>query len=149
MAALEATGLPDDEAFREAIQSHVDFGSQVAMQNSHAETEDQLHPLREVPDGPGPVMTRELDRVRRTSPSGGHASPQVTLRLPHRSPALATVPQPAGWGDQGECGGASKNRTCDLSIIRPPQGEIRRARWRSVHRDPKCGRARLWQATVS
>jgi hemoglobin len=27
----------------------VEFGSQVAMQNSHAETDDQLHPLREVP----------------------------------------------------------------------------------------------------
>jgi hemoglobin len=49
MAALAASGLPDDEEFREAIRSHVEFGSKVAMQNSHAETEDQLHPLREVP----------------------------------------------------------------------------------------------------
>ena len=49
MAALDASGLPDDEGFREAIRSHVEFGSKVAMQNSHAETEDQLHPLREVP----------------------------------------------------------------------------------------------------
>ena len=49
MAALDATDLPDNEEFREAIRSHVDFGSRVAMQNSHAETEDQLHPLREVP----------------------------------------------------------------------------------------------------
>ena len=49
MAALDATDLPDNEEFREAIRSHVEFGSKVAMQNSHAETEDQLHPLREVP----------------------------------------------------------------------------------------------------
>jgi hemoglobin len=49
MAALEASGLPDDQAFREAIRSHVEFGSRVAMQNSNAETDDQLHPLREVP----------------------------------------------------------------------------------------------------
>ena len=49
MAALDASDLPDNEEFREAIRSHVEFGSKVAMQNSHAETEDQLHPLREVP----------------------------------------------------------------------------------------------------
>jgi hemoglobin len=49
MAAFDASGLPDDEEFREAIRSHVEFGSTVAMQNSHAETEDQLHPLRDVP----------------------------------------------------------------------------------------------------
>jgi hemoglobin len=49
MAALDAAGMPDDEAFREAVHSHVEFGSQVAMQNSNAETDDELHPLREVP----------------------------------------------------------------------------------------------------
>ena len=49
MAALEASDLPDNEDFREAVRSHVDFGSKVAMQNSHAKTDDQLHPLREVP----------------------------------------------------------------------------------------------------
>lgn len=49
MAALVASDLPDDEDFREAVRSHVDFGSKVAMQNSHAESDDQLHPLREVP----------------------------------------------------------------------------------------------------
>jgi hemoglobin len=49
MAALEASDLPDDNEFRAAILEHVEFGSRVAMQNSNAETEDQLHPLREVP----------------------------------------------------------------------------------------------------
>jgi hemoglobin len=49
LAAADTAGLPDDPPFREALRSHVEFGSQVAMQNSHAETDDQLHPLREVP----------------------------------------------------------------------------------------------------
>ena len=49
MAALDASDLPYDEEFRQAILAHVEFGSKVAMQNSHAETDDQLHPLREVP----------------------------------------------------------------------------------------------------
>jgi hemoglobin len=49
LRASDLAGLPDDDAFREALRSHVEFGSHVAMQNSHAETDDQLHPLREVP----------------------------------------------------------------------------------------------------
>jgi hemoglobin len=49
LAAADTAGLPDDPPFREALRSHVEFGSHVAMQNSHAETDDQLHPLREVP----------------------------------------------------------------------------------------------------
>ena len=49
MAAFDASELPADDEFREAVRSHVEFGSKVAMQNSHAETDDQLHPLREVP----------------------------------------------------------------------------------------------------
>lgn len=49
MAALDAIGMPDDKPFRDAVRSHVEFGSHVAMQNSNAATEDELHPLREVP----------------------------------------------------------------------------------------------------
>jgi hemoglobin len=49
MAAADTAGLPEDPPFREALRSHVEFGSHVAMQNSRAETDDQLHPLREVP----------------------------------------------------------------------------------------------------
>ena len=49
LAAADRAGLPSDHAFREALRSHVEFGSHVARQNSHAETDDQLHPLREVP----------------------------------------------------------------------------------------------------
>ena len=49
MAALDAVGMPDDKPFRDAVRSHVEFGSKVAMQNSNAAAEDELHPLREVP----------------------------------------------------------------------------------------------------
>jgi hemoglobin len=49
MAALDEADMPDDGPFREAIRSHVEFGSQVAMQNSNAHSDDELHPLREVP----------------------------------------------------------------------------------------------------
>jgi hemoglobin len=49
MAALDAAGMPDDAPFRDAVREHVVFGSHVAMQNSHAKSEAELHPLREVP----------------------------------------------------------------------------------------------------
>lgn len=49
LEAFDEAGLPGDEAFREAVRSHVEFGSHVAMQNSLATTDDELHPLREVP----------------------------------------------------------------------------------------------------
>jgi hemoglobin len=49
LAALDAVGMPDDKPFRAAVRSHVEFGSKVAMQNSNAASEEELHPLREVP----------------------------------------------------------------------------------------------------
>ena len=49
MAALDAAGMPDDEPFRTAAREHVEFGTRVAMQNSNANTDAELHPLREVP----------------------------------------------------------------------------------------------------
>jgi hemoglobin len=49
MAALDEVGMPDDPDFRQAIREHLEFGTMVAQQNSHAETEADLHPLREVP----------------------------------------------------------------------------------------------------
>ncbi|MER7273054.1 group II truncated hemoglobin [Dactylosporangium sp. NPDC000244] len=49
LRAADEAGLPDDEPFREALRTHVEFGSRVAAQNSHATTDDELHPLREVP----------------------------------------------------------------------------------------------------
>ncbi|MDL4776487.1 MULTISPECIES: group II truncated hemoglobin [Thermomonosporaceae] len=49
LAAADEAGLPSDAPFREALRTHVEFGTQVAMQNSNAETDDELHPLRHVP----------------------------------------------------------------------------------------------------
>jgi hemoglobin len=49
MQAADDAGLPDDKPFREALKSHVEFGSHVAKQNSNAKTDNELHPLREVP----------------------------------------------------------------------------------------------------
>jgi hemoglobin len=48
-AALDEADLPTDPAFRTAVMEHIEFGTAVAQQNSHAETEADLHPLREVP----------------------------------------------------------------------------------------------------
>jgi hemoglobin len=49
LAALDKTGMPDDPPFRDAVREHLEFGSRVAMQNSNAANDDELHPLREVP----------------------------------------------------------------------------------------------------
>jgi hemoglobin len=49
LTALDAAELPTDPAFRDAVREHVEFGTRVAMQNSNAETDEQLHPLRAVP----------------------------------------------------------------------------------------------------
>jgi hemoglobin len=49
VAALDAASLPEDPDFRAAVMEHLDFGTRVAMQNSNAETDADLHPLREVP----------------------------------------------------------------------------------------------------
>jgi len=49
LEALDEAGLPSDEPFRNAVRSHLDFGVDVAQRNSWAETESELHPIREVP----------------------------------------------------------------------------------------------------
>jgi hemoglobin len=49
MEAAGKAALPGDKAFRDALKSHIDFGSHVAKQNSNAITDDELHPLRDVP----------------------------------------------------------------------------------------------------
>jgi hemoglobin len=47
--ALDEAGLPDDEPFREAVREHVEFGAHVAQQNSWANSDQDLHPIRNVP----------------------------------------------------------------------------------------------------
>ena len=49
LAALDEAGLPADEPFRQAVREHVEFGARVAQQNSWAETDANLHPIRDVP----------------------------------------------------------------------------------------------------
>ena len=49
METLDEAGLPNDEPFQEAVRSHLEFGSRVAQQNSWAETDADLHPIRDVP----------------------------------------------------------------------------------------------------
>ena len=60
LEALDEAGLPDDEPFRAAVRSHVEFGAAVAQQNSWAETDADLHPIRKVPrwQWPGDVGER-------------------------------------------------------------------------------------------
>ncbi|GIF69984.1 globin [Asanoa ishikariensis] len=49
LEAIDEAGLPDDPDFRTAVREHVEFGAQVAQQNSLAETDADLHPIRAVP----------------------------------------------------------------------------------------------------
>lgn len=56
MSAADKVGLPNDAPFRQALREHVEFGVQVAMQNSHAKTDDELYPLREVPKWDWPAQ---------------------------------------------------------------------------------------------
>jgi hemoglobin len=49
LEALDEAGLPDDAPFRQAVREHVEFGAQVAQQNSRARSDDELHPIRAVP----------------------------------------------------------------------------------------------------
>lgn len=58
LESLDDAGLPDDEPFREAVRSHVEFGANVAHQNSWAETHNDLHPIRAVPHWQWPAAPR-------------------------------------------------------------------------------------------
>jgi hemoglobin len=49
MAALDKADMPQDKTFRNAVREHVEFGSRVAIQNSNATTDAELHSLRSVP----------------------------------------------------------------------------------------------------
>ena len=49
LESLDEADLPTDERFRKAVQEHVEFGAHVAQQNSQAQTDAELNPIREVP----------------------------------------------------------------------------------------------------
>jgi hemoglobin len=63
LAAADEVGFPADPPFRQAFREHLDFGSRVAKQNSNAETDDQLHPIREVPNWtwPKPSLNQRFE----------------------------------------------------------------------------------------
>ncbi len=49
LAAADTAGLLPDRRTGDALRSYLEFGTTVAVQNSHATTDDQLHPCQEVP----------------------------------------------------------------------------------------------------
>lgn len=55
LESLDEAGMPGDEPFRRAVREHVEFGARVAQQNSRAQSDAELHPIRQVPhwDWPG------------------------------------------------------------------------------------------------
>jgi hemoglobin len=62
MEALDEAGLPDDAPFRQAVREHVEFGVRVAQQNSWAETDADLHPIRAVPRWQWPATRTQTAR---------------------------------------------------------------------------------------
>ena len=49
LQAADTSGLPGDAPTRDALRAYLDFGTDVAMQNSHATSDADLHPCQEVP----------------------------------------------------------------------------------------------------
>jgi hemoglobin len=47
--AADRTRFPTDVRTRTALTGYLEFGTRVAMQNSHAATDEELHPCQEVP----------------------------------------------------------------------------------------------------
>ena len=50
---LEQSDMPNDIRFRDAVMSHIEFGTHVAMQNSNADTDGPLYPSATYRSGPG------------------------------------------------------------------------------------------------
>lgn len=49
VAAANRVGWPDDARTRTALVDYLEFGTEVAVQNSHADGDADLHPCQEVP----------------------------------------------------------------------------------------------------
>jgi hemoglobin len=49
MAAVDKAGFADDERFKSAVKSAIEFGTQIALVNANARTDAELHPQREIP----------------------------------------------------------------------------------------------------
>ncbi len=65
IAAMDIADLPTDSDFRAAVIEHVEFGSHVAMQNSLAITDIELHPCAKSHAGPGHTTNRRPDARHR------------------------------------------------------------------------------------
>jgi hemoglobin len=116
MESLDEAGLPNDEPFRQAVRSHVEFGSRVAQQNSWAETDADLHPIRNVPRWQWPAINHgepaatgiDADAVLVATEAGKRAFPgawQVPwscVEFVIRSGAPSS--KPASGGSRSSCG---------------------------------------------
>ena len=49
MAAVDEADLADDLPFRKTVKSAIVFGTRIAIVNSNATTDDELHPQRVIP----------------------------------------------------------------------------------------------------
>ena len=49
MAAVDRAGFADDPPFRKTVKSAIEFGTRIAIVNSNATTDDELHPQRVIP----------------------------------------------------------------------------------------------------
>lgn len=49
MAAADPAGLPADARTRDALRGYLEFGTEVAVQNSHATGDGDLHECQEIP----------------------------------------------------------------------------------------------------
>jgi hemoglobin len=49
LAAADDVGWPTDDRTRAALHAYLEFGTEVAVQNSHATADVELHPCQEVP----------------------------------------------------------------------------------------------------
>lgn len=88
LAALDAAGLPADPAFRAAVREHVEFGTRVAQQNSHARTDAELYPLDAVPHWTWAGDDARPERAAVMVQTPPHAPrPRSTSRSPGAAPA--------------------------------------------------------------
>ena len=49
MAAVDRAGFADDLLFKGTVKSAIEFGTRIAIVNSNATTDDELHPQRVIP----------------------------------------------------------------------------------------------------
>jgi hypothetical protein len=92
MAALDKAAMPNDEAFRKAVREHVEFGSRVAMQNSNAATDAELHPLRAVPKWTWPGDKSWLLKSLALEPALPRSGRRPDLNKHPRQLSQATTP---------------------------------------------------------